>query len=258
VSTGPSRWVSAVRRSQDRLAALAGGLDAAGRRAPSYDTEWNIAQVFSHLGSQAEIFGLLLDAGLSGGDAPGPDSFPPIWDAWNARSPEDQVADSVAANEEFVARLESLDDTQWSSFELAAFGMQLDAVKFLRLRLPEHAIHTWDVAVTLDPSATVASDAVELIVDGLGDMVARVGRPRDEPATLEVSTTAPERSFALVTNGVALEPWSARDVAGSLQLSSEELLRLVYGRLDPGHARTVRLEASGITVDDLRAMFPGV
>jgi hypothetical protein len=131
-------------------------------------------------------------------------------------------------------------------------------VKFLRLRLPEHAIHTWDVAVTLEPSVTVASDAVELLIDGLPDTVARVGRPRDEPATLQVSTTDPERSYALVTDGVALEPWSARDVAGSLDLSSEELLRLVYGRLDSGHARTVRLEASGITVDDLRALFPGV
>jgi uncharacterized protein (TIGR03083 family) len=229
-----------------------------GLRAPSYDTEWSIAQVFSHLGSQAEIFGLLLDAGLSGGDAPAPDSFPPIWDVWNARSPDEQVADSVAANEGFVARLESLDDTGWSSFELAAFGMQLDAVRFLRLRLPEHAIHSWDVAVTLDPSATVAADAVELLIDGLGDTVARVGKPRPDPATVWVSTTTPQRSFALVTDGVALEPWSERDVAGSLQLSSEELLRLVYGRLDPGHARTVRLEASGITVDDLRAIFPGV
>jgi len=237
---------------------LAAGLDGAAVRAPSYDTEWNIAQVYSHLGSQAEIFGLLLDAGLSGGEAPGPDSFPPIWDAWNARSPEEQVAHSVVANEAFVARLESVDDTQWGSFELAAFGMQLDAVRFLRLRLPEHAIHTWDVAVVLDPSATVAPDAVELLVDGLLDLVARVGRPRPEPATLRVSTTAPQRSFALVTDGVALEPWSARDAAGSLALSSEELLRLVYGRLDPGHARTVRLEAPGITVDDLRAIFPGV
>jgi len=250
--------VNSLRRSQDHLAALATGLDGAGLRAPSYDSEWTIAQVFSHLGSQAEIFGLLLEAGLSGGDAPGPDSFPPIWDGWNARSPEEQATDSVTANEEFVRRLESLDDTQWGAFALAAFGMQLDAVRFLRLRLPEHAIHTWDVAVSLDPSATVAPDAVELIIDGLGDMVARVGKPRPEPVTLRVSTTAPERSFALVTDGVALEPWSARDVAGSLELSSEELLRLVYGRLDPDHARTVRLEASGITVDDLRAIFPGV
>ena len=258
MSTDPSRWVSALRRSQDGLAALAAGLDGAGVRAPSYDTEWSIAEVFSHLGSQAVIFGLLLDAGLSGGEAPAPESFPPIWDAWNARSPDEQVAESVAANEAFVARLESLDDAQWSSFALAAFGMELDAVRFLRLRLPEHAIHSWDIAVMLDPSAMVADDAVELVVDGLGDMVPRLGKPRPEPATVRVSTTTPQRSFALVTDGVALEPWSARDVAGTLELSSEELLRLVYGRLDPAHARTVRLEAPGITVDDLRAIFPGV
>ena len=30
--------------------------------APSYDTEWSVGQVLSHLGSQAEIFELFLDA----------------------------------------------------------------------------------------------------------------------------------------------------------------------------------------------------
>lgn len=37
----------------------------------SYAPDWSIAQVLSYLGSQAEIFGLFLDAGLSGEDPPG-------------------------------------------------------------------------------------------------------------------------------------------------------------------------------------------
>jgi len=75
---------------------------------------------------------------------------------------------------------------------------------------------------------------------------------------VQVSTTDPERRYALVTDGVRLEPWSERDVAGVLQLSAEELVRLVYGRLDAAHAPTARLEAPALSLDDLRAIFPGV
>ena len=34
-----------------------------------------------------------------------------------------------------------------------------------QMRLGEHAMHTWDVAVMRDSKATVAGDAVELILD---------------------------------------------------------------------------------------------
>jgi uncharacterized protein (TIGR03083 family) len=258
MATDSSRWVTALRRSHDRVAALAAGLDAGGARAPTYDSDWTMAQVFSHLGSQAEIFDLLLDAGLTGSEAPGPDAFPPIWDAWNGRSPEDQVTDSVAINEKFVSRLEGLDEAQLDSFALDAFGRHLDAPMFLRMRLSEHAVHAWDLEVALDPSARVDPAAVELLIDGLPDFVARVGKPRTEPATVRVSTKDPERSFVLVTDGVRLEPWSERAVDAELELSAEELLRLTYGRLDPDHSGSARLDAAELRLDDLRAVFPGI
>jgi hypothetical protein len=168
------------------------------------------------------------------------------------------VADSIAANDALVSRLEALDDAQIDAFALSAFGMDLDFATYLRMRLSEHAVHTWDVDVALDPAAVVAPDAVELLVDGLGVMVARAAKPTDGSFTLKVSTTDPERSFALVTDAVSLEPWSEREVAGELRLSAEELLRLVYGRLDPAHSTTVHLDAEALTLDDLRAIFPGV
>ena len=258
MSDDSSPWLIALRRSQDRLAATAAGLDGAGVRAPSYDSEWSIAQVLSHLGSQAEIFDLLLDAGLTGRDAPAQDAFPPIWEAWNARSPEEQAADSVAANEEHVSRLEAVDPARRDAFFLAAFGMDLDFTTFLRLRLAEHAVHCWDMVVALDDSATIIPEAVELLVDVLPDLVARVGKPTEASLVVEVSTTDPERRFALVTDGVRLEPWSQREVAGVLQLSAEELVRLVYGRLDAAHAATTEVDAAALGLDDLRAIFPGV
>jgi uncharacterized protein (TIGR03083 family) len=258
MSSESSRALIVLRRSHDRLAAKVAQLDSSSLRRRSYSSEWSIAQVLSHLGSQAEIFGLLFEAGLTGGDPPGQESFPPIWDAWNARSPEDQAANSIAANDAFLRRIEALDASQLDSFRLSAFGMDIDAPMFLRMRISEHAVHAWDIFVVLDQSATVAPDAVELLVDALPDLVARVGKPMPRAITLRVSTVGPERTFALVTDGVRLEPWSERGVDGALQLSAEELVRLVYGRLDSSHAHSVRLDAPGMSLDDLRAMFPGL
>ena len=212
----PQTWIAALRHSQDRLANLVAGLGDEQLRAQSYDDEWSVAQVLSHLGSQAEIFSGLLDAGLSGGEPPGPDSFGPIWDSWNARSPGQQAADSIAANEQLVRRLEGLDAGQVAAFNLTAFGRALDLADLARMRLSEHAVHVWDVAVTFDPEAAVAPDAVALLVDHLGDMASRTAKPSPRPATLAVVTSEPERRFALVTDGVRLEPWADQPSTGSL------------------------------------------
>ena len=104
--------------------------------------DWSIAQVLSHIGSQAEIFCLFLDAGLSGQDPPRPEAFGPIWETWNAKSPKEQAADALRADERVTARFESIDDEQRKRFALKLFGMDFDATGLARLRLGEHAVHT--------------------------------------------------------------------------------------------------------------------
>jgi len=79
--------LAAVRRSHDRIAELTGGLGREQLDGPSACSQWSVAQVLSHLGSQAEIFSLFADAGLSRGEPPAQSVFGPIWDSWNARSP---------------------------------------------------------------------------------------------------------------------------------------------------------------------------
>ena len=138
----PSPWVTTLRRSHDQVVRRTVDLDATGLTQPSYDSEWTIAEVLSHLGSQAEIFSLLVDAGLTGGDAPGPEAFGPIWDVWNARSPEEQRSESRVANESLLRRLEGLEPEELEAFRLAAFGIEIDADWLLRMRLSEHAVHT--------------------------------------------------------------------------------------------------------------------
>jgi uncharacterized protein (TIGR03083 family) len=258
--TDATPWVRAVRASHDRLAGIVAGLDAGQLRAQSYDSEWSIADVLSHLGSGAEIFLRFIDAGVNGGDPPGNEAFGPIWETWNARSPEEQAAESVAANEALVARIESLTPAERASFGVTMFGqLPLDLTGVLGLRLSEHAVHTWDVAVALDPAARVAPDAVDLLVDSLPMMAGFAARKAPAPVAVAVSTENPARAFTLDTGGVTLAPAGADDAAtASLALPAESFLRLVYGRLGDGAEATLSgVTLSGVTLSELKSVFPG-
>ena len=257
-ATDYGSWVGALRASHDKLAGLVAGLDADELREKSYAKEWSIAQVLTHLGSGAEIFLLNLDAGLTGGQPPKPEDYQAIWDVWNARSPEEQAAQSTAANEAAVARVESLSAGQLDAFRVAMFGMNLDAATVLRMRLSEHAVHTWDVAVALDPAARVAPYAVDLLIDGMGQMMPWMGKKAADPAVIAITTTAPARVFTLDTGGVTMTPQAGGAAAsGTLDLTAEALLRLVYGRLDDSAIASGEVRASNVRLTDLQAVFPG-
>ncbi|HTX28662.1 MAG TPA: maleylpyruvate isomerase family mycothiol-dependent enzyme [Streptosporangiaceae bacterium] len=256
METSPGPWIDALRHSHDRLHAVVAPLHPGQLEQQAYPSEWSIAQVLSHLGSQAEIFDLWLDAALSGTEPPGREAFGPIWDKWNARSPQAQAADALSADEATVERFESLDADQIAGLRLNLFGMDLDAAGVARMRVSEHAVHTWDVAVALDPAATVAPDAVALLIDTLGPFIARAGRPDGVQRHVRVSTTDPERNYILQTGeSVTLTAADGEADLPELRLPAEAFLRLVYGRLDPAH--TPPVEASGVDLGDLRPLFPG-
>jgi Mycothiol maleylpyruvate isomerase N-terminal domain len=105
----PGPWISALRHSHDRLRASVEPLGPDQLTQRSYPSEWTIAQVLSHLGSQAEIFGLILEAGLAGREPPDREEFSPIWDAWNAKDPQAQATDALRADQATLERLESMD-----------------------------------------------------------------------------------------------------------------------------------------------------
>jgi hypothetical protein len=74
-----------------------------------------------------------------------------------------------------------------------------------------------------------------------------------------VDTDGPQRRFLLEAgpDGVRLSPADGdrADATAGLRLPAEALLRLVYGRLDPGH--TPALETEQVDLDTLRRAFPG-
>ena len=248
-------YVRALRASHDRLAGVVAGFGPGDLRAQSYDTEWTVADVLSHLGSGAEIFGRFVEAGVTGGDPPGADDFKPVWDEWNARSPQEQASRFVTADQALVTRLESLTPEQRAAFSVTMFGRTpLDLAGVLGLRLAEHAVHSWDVEVVRDPAARVAPGAVGLLIDSLPALAGFTARKAPAPVVVAITVTGPERAFSLDTGGVTLVHGNgAAPATATAALPAEAFLRLVYGRLDD----PAELTASGVTLSELKAVFPG-
>jgi uncharacterized protein (TIGR03083 family) len=250
--------ISLLRSTHDRFVAAFEELGDEGLTRPSYDDGWSVAQVASHLGSGAEIFRHHLEAGARG--EPAPDGInEPIWDAWNAKPPADQVRDAIDTIARFIDTAAALPEADRGAWRLELFGMDLDLTGFLRLRLNEHAVHTWDVTVALDASSAIAADAAAVLADNLGAVVGWAGKPRDEQVSVEVRTTSPELAFHLDLgpSGASLSPSLDDTDAPQLVLPTESFVRLVYGRLDPDHTPS-SVTATGVDLDVLRSAFPGL
>jgi uncharacterized protein (TIGR03083 family) len=262
VDNDPRAMIAALRNSHERLATLAGAMSDDEVTGQSYCRDWSIAQVLSHLGSGAEIALMSLEAAL-GGPPMDRDAMGPIWDTWNAKTPQQQAADCLPADEAHVKRLEGLSDAELAGISYQMFGMTFDAAALIRMRLSEHAVHTWDVAVSLDDAAEVAPDAVELLMANLPMIAGWTGKPDGDPFRLRLRGTEPGADFVLeVADKVTLGPWPGRGPAGAtadgqVQLPAEALLRLVYGRLDPGHTPPVEVSGDPGLLDRARAVFPG-
>lgn len=253
--------IGALRASHDRLAGIVQRLSAEQIEGPSYCDDWSVAQVLSHLGSGAEIHLANLEAMLAGADMPSRDVYQQIWDRWNAKTPAAMAADAVVSDERHVSRFEGLSDGDLDGLAWDFMGRTLGAAGILEMRLGEHAAHTWDVEVTVDPAATIPPSSADVLVDVLPARAGRLARgdkPAAAPASLAVSTAAPERSFVLrVADEVTLEQGDDPSADGRLSSSGEALFRLVYGRLDAAHTPSGTTVEGPVSLDDLRALFPG-
>jgi uncharacterized protein (TIGR03083 family) len=260
MATDPRTWIATLRNSHERLASLVDPLTPEQLRGPSYDSEWTIAQVLSHLGSGAAIALMGLPGALGQGEPVGREAFQPVWDVWNAKSPDEQAADCLTTDSTHIRSLEELSDEDLAKISFSFFGLDLDAVGLIRLRLGEHALHTWDVAVMSDPAATVSPDAVSLLIDNVPEFLApRLGQPPQTPFRLRIRTADPDRDYLLTAaDPISMTDWpgAGTQVDGEVSMPAEALLRLAYGRLDPGHTpASVRADPADLA--RLRAVFPG-
>jgi uncharacterized protein (TIGR03083 family) len=245
----------ALQASTDRLHRLVASLDDAQLEGSAFPTEWTIADVLSHLGSSAVIMQRRLDDGLL--DRATPDEFAPsVWDTWNAKSPRAKTDDALVADRALLERIESIGEPERVAFRFSMGPMEFDFAGVVALRLNEHALHTWDVEVALDPTATLPPDAAALVVDRL-ELIARyTAKPTGSTRTITIQTAGPTRRFVveLTPDGVTFNPDDGNGPV-DLELPAEALIRLVYGRLDAMHAAGV--EGDATLVDELRRVFPG-
>jgi hypothetical protein len=189
-----------------------------------------------------------------------------VWATWDAREPEQQAVEGIAADERLVSRLEELDDADLQVLRRDLAGIDIDAAGVLRLRVSEHAMHSWDIAVAFDDAAVLAADAVPHILALLPVTLRFAGQQHDDDIVVDVRTTDPDRTLRLeLLSGVSRVVDSADGAAGtgrsdsdptSLELPAEALLRLVYGRLDAGHTPPVKA-ADEALLPRLRDVFRG-
>ena len=266
----------ALQQSVSRLRSIVDSLQPSQLSSPAYPTEWTIADTLSHIGSGAVITRSAIEAAASG--TPVVDGFnQSVWDEWNAKSPADQAADTLVSDQALLDRIAELSDDQQASMQFSIGPMSLDFSSYLAMRLAEHALHTWDVEVTVDAAATLSADAAGVILDLL-PMIARfAAKPDGSERNLVIRTAEPSGGFILTTtvDGVSLASSDNRadgptavdtdtdtgtdtdtdtGTGTGTEIAAEAFVRLVYGRLDPANTPT---SADTAEIASLRPLFPG-
>ena len=247
--------LGALRTSVGHLHELCGDLSDGDLERQSYDSEWSIAQVLSHLGSGAVIMHRRLDDIRSGSATP--DEFAPsVWDDWNAKIPRAQADDALVADLAVLEALEDVSEADRAGLVFSMGPLSLGFNEFAGLRLNEHAFHTWDIEVVFDENTRLPDDAAALVVDNLALIARFSGRPDGHERTIAVRTPDPERDIALrlTAGGVELTAGEGGQ-RPELELPAEAFSRLVYGRLDPDH--TPAFTGDAALLDALRSVFPG-
>ncbi len=247
--------LAALRSSTEQLGTLVAPLDddALGHRA--YPSEWSVADVMSHIGSSAEIMQRRVDDARLG--QPTPDDFAPsVWDIWNAKSVRARADDGLRADRALIDALDELAGAGGGALEFAMGPMTFDFANFVGLRLNEQLLHTWDIDVSLDPSAALPATGAAIAVDNVSLVGRYTARPTGATRTINARTTNPTRSFT-----VALTPESVKYAVGDdeaepdVTLPAEAWIRLVYGRLDAEH--TPAFEGDVTALETLRQVYPG-
>jgi uncharacterized protein (TIGR03083 family) len=239
-----------------RLRELVRGLDTDQLESPSYDTDWTIADVLSHLGSGGALMERRLEATLAGTQLPD-DVAQPVWDEWNAKSPQAQADDALAEDDRLGKAFEAVDDADRKKLDFPFGPVSVSFETLVAFRLNEHALHTWDIEVMADRGTGLPTDAAAVIIDNLGLIGRFAAKPTGDEREIRVRTRDPVRHFT-----VRLTPDAAQLLEGDagvepdLELPAESFCRLVYGRLDPDHSPAVL--ANGEVLDLLRRVFPGV
>jgi len=261
MTTEAADLITALRTLHDALAARALELTPEQLREGSYDTEWTVADVLSHIGSGAELGLVRLRSDEE--DAPTAEESAGVWAKWNARTPEQQAVEAIAVDEEYVAALETCDEPTVAGLARQLAGLDLEASQILAMRVAEMTMHGWDIAVTFDENATLPAVGVPGTFHMLWLTLRFATQPYDGELRVRILTSDPDRDYVLeiVAGETRLNPSDknidSTALDGELQLPAEALLRLFYGRLDQHHTPPHKASDDAL-LDRLRALFKGI
>ncbi|WBQ05003.1 maleylpyruvate isomerase family mycothiol-dependent enzyme [Kribbella sp. CA-293567] len=254
--------ITALRSGYDGLADLVRKFSDEDLAGPSAAAEWDVAQVLSHLGSGAEIMVNTVQLTLDGKPGADGDFNQTVWARWDSSSRREQADGFLEWNEKLTSLFESLDDDQRESLriELGYLPAPADVATVGRMRLNELALHSWDVRSAVDPTATLAPEAVrELLSQGTMDLswISKPAALDGRTAVLNVVTTDPAAEFTLhLADPVSIGEASS-DADGTLSLPAEAWLRLMSGRLGPDQTPDIVQVTGPVTLETLRNVFQG-
>ena len=250
------RTIAALRHTHDHLAEVVAGLSEEQLSAQSGAAEWAVADLLSHLGSGSEINTYTFQRAI--GDDRATPSNDEVWARWNALPPADQAAAFVVSSGRLVELLEELTPEQrmGTMVDLGFMPQPVPLATVLGMRINELALHGWDLDVAFDPGAQLTDEAAGLVAEHLATTMAFLlgftARPQGLPATrLAVG------AFTLVIDEEVRLAEGVTDPSASFDGPLEAAVRLLAGRLSPEHTPPGTTVTGNVTLDELRAAFPG-
>lgn len=255
--------IAALRAGHDRLAEQVATMTEADLAAPSGSSDWDVAQVLSHLGSGAEIGLRPVRSALGEGQPLSREEMLAIWDRWNAMTHAEQAAGFLRSNAELTAAYEALDATARDSLriDLGFLPAPVDVATAASMRLSELTLHAWDVAVAFDPSATLPDDAATALLPRPGMLIGWLAKAEPlegRDVDIALVTTSPPSEWTLhLGEQSSLVPGTPAQADATLSLPTESWLRLVAGRLAPEHTPTDVTVTGAVDLPLLREVFAG-
>ena len=255
------RTIAALRANHDSLASLVPELTDEQLHLQSGATDWRVHDVLSHMGSAAEIGLAGLNANLTDGAIPDQEFNQSVWDRWNALAPRAQADGFLASDRALVEAFEALDDDtrQNLSVKLGFVPFPLPIAAVLGMRLNEALLHHWDVAVALDPAATLDASASALLFDHLsGDvsfLIGFVGKAQELSDRVAVDLAG--SGYGIVIDESVAVTSELTEPTAEFHGPLEAVVRLIGGRLTSGHTPAEVSVTGNVTLDDLRRVFPG-
>lgn len=251
------RSIAALRQDHDHLAGVVAGLTEEQLTGPSGASEWTVAEVLSHLGSGSEINRYTLQGAL--GVEQEPHTNEQVWERWNALSPADQASGFLESEEAVVALLEGLTEEQrmGTMVDLGFLPQPVPLATVLGMRLNEQALHGWDVEVGIDPAARLSDDSAGLVLEHFASSMAFMLGFTGKRDLLPLTRLAiGDHTLVVSDDGIRVAE-GVTDPSATWEGPVEAAVRLMAGRLSPQHTPDGLSVSGNVTLDELRAAFPG-